>query len=454
MHGTGPPTVRSDLDVAALVLRPEPPPGGGSPPGGDGPHRVNRQVYVSPAVFEAEMDAIFAHTWVYVGHESEVPVPGAFTSTTIGRQPVILTRTDEGEVAVLLNRCTHRAATVCQERRGQNRFFRCPYHGWSFRPDGTLVNFTFAEGYDDPELSIDDFTLARPPRVDSYRGFVFASLAPDGPTLVEHLGNAAPYIDLLVDLSPTGRLSLGAPGESRYSYPGNWKIQSENGVDGYHANFVHLAFLEGAAPDNKALRMFTGGSPCRSVDLGNGHGLLDQRAVLSDSFERRSAATPQGRSHRAALQDSLGPNRAREVIRTSGGLGFNLLVFPNLLFIQYHARVVQPRSVDRTDVVLFPILFDAAGGDEAAQELCAHLNGERLRGHESFYGPAGGGVPGDLEMFRRVQEGLAVESVEWLSFERGRRRETLGPNGTRIGQVTDEGPQRSFYRRWLAELSR
>jgi hypothetical protein len=320
------------------------------------------------------------------------------------------------------------------------------------------VNFTFAEGYDDPSLSLDDFTLARAPRVDSYRGFVFASMAPDGPGLVQHLGNAATYIDLLVDLSPSGRLLLGAPGESRYSYPGNWKIQSENGVDGYHANFVHQAFLEGAAPDHKALKMFAGGSPCQSADLGNGHGLLDQRAVLSDSFERRSAATPQGRAHRAMLDDRLGPERAREVIRTSGGLGFNLLVYPNLLFIQYHLRIVQPIAVDRTDVVLYPILFDGCAdgvdADEGLARLCAGLNADRLRGHESFYGPAGGGVPGDLEMFRRVQEGLAVESVEWLSFERGRNRETPGPDGIMIGHVTDEGPQRSFYRRWLEEVSR
>jgi len=441
MHGS---TGAAALDVGPLVLCPDADP--------DTPHRVHRSIYTDPAVFAAEIERVFGRTWVYVGHESEIPEPGSFTSTLIGRTPVILTRTDEGEVAVLLNRCTHRAATVCQERRGRNRFFRCPYHGWSFRPDGTLVGFTYADGYDDPDVSPDDFSLGRPPRVASYQGFVFASLAPDGPSLVEHLGNAAAYLDLLVDLSPSGRVVLGAPGESRYSYPGNWKIQSENGVDGYHANFVHLAFLEGAAPDNKALRMFAGNSPCRSADLGNGHALLDQRPVMADPFERRAAATPQGRAHRAALEDRLGPDRARDVIRTSGGLGFNLLVYPNLLFIQYHARVVQPVAVDRTEVVLFPILFDGDGTPEG-DELARTLNAERLRGHEGFYGPAGGGVPGDLEMFRRVQEGLAVEQVAWLSFERGRTRETREADGSRVGHMTDEGPQRSFYRRWLAEMA-
>lgn len=390
MTASAPLGVRAELDVRQLVR---------SSPGSDPsiPHRVHRDLYTSPAVFEAEIDRIFGHTWVYVGHESEIPQPGSFTTTTIGRQPVILTRSEAGDVVVLLNRCTHRAATICQERRGQTRFFRCPYHGWSFRPDGTLVNFTFGDGYDDPDISPDDFTLGHAARVDSYRGFVFASLSPVGPTLREHLGNAAEYIDLFTDLSPTGRVQIGEPGENHYAYPGNWKIQCENGVDGYHANFVHLAFLEGAAPDGKALRAFAGASPCRATDLGNGHALLDLRPVLADVFERQSEASPQGRAHRDALVDRLGEQRALEVIRTNGSQGFNLLIFPNLLMIQYHLRVVHPRAVDRTDVVLYPVLFD--GGP-------AELNSKRLRAHEAFYGPAGGGVPGDLAGLSGLSRGV------------------------------------------------
>jgi phenylpropionate dioxygenase-like ring-hydroxylating dioxygenase large terminal subunit len=405
---------------------------------------VHRDIYVDPAVFEAELRRIFGRVWVYVGHESEVPRAGDFKTSWIGRQPVIVSRDQHGRLHVLYNRCTHRAATVCQERGGHTNAFRCDYHGWTFRLDGTLIGATFSSGYAEEDFRPEDYPLGRAPRVDSYRGFIFASASPTGPTLAEHLGNAAGYLDLFTDLSPTGEISVGAPGTHHYGYAGNWKLQSENGVDGYHPNFVHQAFLEGAPGNGAALQMFSNNAVCRAADLGNGHALLDIRPQMGDVHERIIGRTPEGRELVERLTDRLGPERAREVVRTNGAQGFNLLVFPNLLIIQVQIRVVHPRRVDHTEVDLYPVLLE--GAPDA-------INAQRLRLHEGFYGPAGGGAPGDLEMFRRVQEGLQVESVEWLPLLRGLRRTELGPNGELIGHVTDEHPQRAFYRRWLEEMA-
>ena len=405
---------------------------------------VHREAYVDPAVFEAEQRNIFGRTWIYVGHESEVREPGAFKTSWIGRQPVILTRDQDNEVHVLFNRCSHRAATVCQDRCGISNHLRCGYHGWTFRMDGSLIGATFADGYDEEDFDPNDFALGRPARVDSYRGFVFASLASEGPSLTEHLGNATTYIDLFCDLAPTGRIEVGSPGRHQYGYEGNWKLQSENGVDGYHPNFVHQAYLE-LAGRGGAMKLFHGASQATAADLGNGHGLLDSRPNLADVHERAIRATAEGREHLAQLIGRLGEERALEVARTNGGQGFNLLVFPNLLIIQFQIRVVHPRQVDLTEIDVYPTLLE--GATEA-------LNTTRLRSHESFYGPAGGGAPGDLEMFRRVSEGLRVESMEWLPMVRGLRRTEEGANGELVGHITDEHPQRGFYRRWLQEMTR
>src|SRR5262249_19655768 len=99
-------------------------------------HRVRTAVYTDASVFQQEIERIFGRTWIYVAHTSEIPNPHDYKTTTIGRTPVIVVRDDRGRVRVLLNRCRHRAATVCDEPCGTVARFRCPYHGWVYEVDG------------------------------------------------------------------------------------------------------------------------------------------------------------------------------------------------------------------------------------------------------------------------------------------------------------------------------
>ena len=70
---------------------------------------MHGRVYTDPDIFEEELDKIFYRGWVYVGHASEIPQPGDFQVTTIGRHSVIMVRDDDGQVQLLMNRCSHRA---------------------------------------------------------------------------------------------------------------------------------------------------------------------------------------------------------------------------------------------------------------------------------------------------------------------------------------------------------
>src|SRR5262245_18839395 len=137
--------------------------------------RVHGQVYTDPTIFEEEMDKIFSRGWVYVGHASEIPQPGDFRMTTIGRQSVIMVRADDGQVQLLMNRCTHRANAVCQVERGNAKIFRCAYLGWTFRNNGELASVTYADRYD-ASFRKEDYGLCKVPRLGMYRGFVFGSL--------------------------------------------------------------------------------------------------------------------------------------------------------------------------------------------------------------------------------------------------------------------------------------
>jgi phenylpropionate dioxygenase-like ring-hydroxylating dioxygenase large terminal subunit len=102
------------------------------------PDRVHRALYADPAIYDLEMERIFGRAWLVLGHDSQVPKPGDYFTTRMGREPVIVVRKDDREIAVLINRCAHRGAMVCAEARGNTERFVCPYHGWSYDRAGEL----------------------------------------------------------------------------------------------------------------------------------------------------------------------------------------------------------------------------------------------------------------------------------------------------------------------------
>src|SRR5262249_19513183 len=157
---------------------------------------------------------------------------------------VIVARDSAGSINVFVNRCRHRGAVLCREARGNARHFNCPYHGWVYTNDGKLTAVThrdevggYSKDFDQPE------GLFKLPKVDVYRGFVFASFNPDVQPLLQHLGYARVLLDRRLNLSPVGEIVLRSdPFVGRYK--GNWKFQAENIVDDYHFLFVHNAFVE------------------------------------------------------------------------------------------------------------------------------------------------------------------------------------------------------------------
>src|SRR5229473_3902378 len=161
------------------------------------PDRIHRDIYIDPALFELELDRIFGRGWIWVGHESQVKKPGDYIATTIGKQPVVMSRHTDGRVHVLFNRCGHRGAKVVGDREGSVKFFRCCYHGWTYRTDGSLLAVPLRSGYEGTDVDVKDprYSMMKVPRVESYRGFIFASLAESGPGLADYLGDARSSID-------------------------------------------------------------------------------------------------------------------------------------------------------------------------------------------------------------------------------------------------------------------
>ena len=143
--------------------------------------RVDRRVYSDPGIFEIELERIFNKAWIYVGHESQIPEVGDYITTRIGRRPMVMARHEDGKIYVIHNQCAHRGAMVVNLDNGNAEEFVCCYHGWTYRTNGTLARVPLENGY--PEHFNKDAVgtgMVQAKRVDSYRGFVFASLAPSG----------------------------------------------------------------------------------------------------------------------------------------------------------------------------------------------------------------------------------------------------------------------------------
>lgn len=407
---------------------------------------VHRNAYVDPAVFALEMERIFGTAWVYVGHDSELPQPGDFKTTMIGRNPVIVSRTVNGGVVVFYNRCAHRALTVCEAGSGNASFFRCPYHGWTYDSAGNLTGAPFPSAYD-ASFNKAAFGLQRVAKVDSYRGFIFACLDPDGCSLRDWLGATTEYLDAFTDASPNGRISARA-GVHRYHFNGNWKLAIEGSVDGYHPYVLHKSFFDWQSErSGKRSDMYSReGTTSYVAALGNGHALGDSRKEFlgSNVFYERTRMSPGGPELIAELERSYGADGTKQLLSEAGGMGFNLMVFPNLILIQAQIRVIFPVAVDLTKVEVRPTTLDG---------LPPKVNQMRLRAHEIFHGPAGFGGPDDLEAFNRTQRGLQAAEMEWMDFARGRNRERV-EDGRVIGQITDETHQRGIYRQWLRMMQR
>src|SRR5271165_154390 len=195
---------------------------------------VHRDVYIDDEVFALEMEHVFANTWVYVGHESQVPNHGDYFATTVGLQPVLTVR-------VLHNRCPHKGTRITAEGCGNTgKFFRCPYHAWSFKTDGSLLAIPLREGYEHAGIEQSHAALGLAPvrHVHNYRGFIFAKLNDVGPGFEEFFGESLTSFDNMADRSPVGKLEV-AGGVLRYMHNCNWKMLVENQTDTCHPMVAH-----------------------------------------------------------------------------------------------------------------------------------------------------------------------------------------------------------------------
>ncbi len=403
--------------------------------------RVHRSVYTDPAIFKREMTNVFGGTWVCVGHESEIPQPNSFVRRRFGGRPVILTRDNKGDIHVLFNRCTHKGATICREDQGSTRVFVCPYHAWSYDLRGHCVAVPLDHAYEVDRSSREN-NLLQIPRIESYRGFVFGTLNADAPELKLHLAGVRGPLDEWLDRYGDGKVEVS--GSQTYRINANWKFVTDNQGDPYHANFSHRSLLSMTAMrygKDRDMSYFSGNPDDTNMFVeafDNGHYYVDQRPEMYAESGWQQQRPQPGREHyEAEIRRHYDDEEAKRLLELATGAGMNLTIFPNLLLIGNQYQLIDPISVDETELTWFAT---------TVSNLPDEINTLRMRTQEDF--PLFGEVD-DVANFEACQSGLAIAEDEWIDCSRHLDSELeIRSEGGIRAPVTSDLPMRTFFHEW------
>ena len=415
------------------------------------PDRVHKRVYTDQTIFDAEMEKIWEKTWVYCGHESQVPAPGDYHAVTIGRQPMIMVRQADRSVQVLYNRCPHRGVQLVGNLRGNTgNAFVCSYHAWSFHLDGNVRAIPLAKGYEGTRMTRDnpDCGMKRAARVDSYRGFVFASLAPEGPSLEEFLGEARIAFDDMCDRSPDGEVEV-VPVCHRVVQHSNWKFFMENQLDSLHPSVTHQSTGISAGKVEKRLKAERGAAPLyyhylstfassfeqwdavQTINFPRGHGILKAYMGLRPR-------DPDTLEHEAQLVKAYGAEKAEEYLSRSI---HHVLVYPYLSVQSplQQLRCLRPIGPDKTLSEIWH--FRLKGAPEAIYR-------RSLWYYNLVNSPATMINADDLENWSKGQWGLASNGGDWVSFHRWFGDDRVENGVTYSNHGTSEAVMRNQFQAW------
>ena len=398
--------------------------------------RLPAFIFSDPEVYQRELEAVFGRCWLCLGHVSEVPDPGDYVTRWMGADPVVVVRSEDGQVRVLLNVCQHRGMRVCRSELGNASHFRCPYHGWTYRNDGRLVGVPFQQQAYGDWLDRDTIQL-KAARVAEYGGLVFATWDTSAPALDDYLGDARWYMDFY--LRRAEMEVFGPP--HRWEMPCNWKIPAENfASDAYHTGHLHASiFRLGLVPSQKFAE------DGFHVHAGNGHGvglgLPSERSIFDPTVE------PTFRQH-------LHPEQY-QVLRQIKNM--HCTIFPNLSFLISSAtldghlvshtnmKLWVPKGPGRIEVLSWGLVERGASPEWK----------ERSRQHYVLtFGPSGIFDQDDSETWMDISRNCAAPAARDLSFHylqgfgRTRAADFPGP-GEAYQSKFNENNARAFYARWL-----
>lgn len=420
---------------------------------------VNRAIFHDQGVYDRELEDIFGKSWLFVGHESQIPNKDDYFLSRFGREEVIVMRDNAGEVNVVLNVCTHRGMPVCRYDKGNAKRFTCAYHGWTFSTSGDLTGVPRnTEGYEG-KLDRSKWGLMKA-RVRCYYGSIWATFCDSAPSLEEFLGGMAFWWREFM-MGPDGEddgLEV-VDGILKSEIPSNWKFASENASGDLYHEISHNSVQRISLSQTGLRTRHTWDADkakFRNLNItfpAGGH------AVRANLYENSGRDYVSQWSHDAevdeyfrnahyARQKRLGD---RERLLNRGGV-----VFPNAVYNSANRTSVTlwvPLSPTRTEVwkwIFVP--------KNAPQSVKNAMRSYLLR----YTGPAGMVEQDDFENWAAAQIGAESRLAKSLPMNLQLRlgdhakwawpEQWIGSDAYVDDGVSEHG-QRMFYRRWLEMMT-
>src|SRR5699024_9112630 len=217
------------------------------------------------SIYKLEKEKIFLKKWLFLGHESEVANEGDFITRDLAGFSVIITRGKDEELRAFYNKCTHRGMKLCRADKGNQQRFQCPYHGFTFKNDGTCIGVPLQKDIYGGQLDLKELSLHRV-TIDIYKGLVFGTWNDNPEPVEDFLGDYKWYLDIA--LGRTKMKVVGPP--QKYIINANWKVGADNFVgDSYHTMVTHGSIAKlGMVPSSKYSKKGY------QIYTKNGHGCL------------------------------------------------------------------------------------------------------------------------------------------------------------------------------------
>jgi len=394
--------------------------------------KVSRQAFVDPAILEAERAQIFDRSWLYLGHSAELPKPGSFVTRQVGGRNILFARDAKGELRAMLNTCPHRGAQVCRERSGTAKSFQCFYHGWVFGLDGGLRSQPGEASYAEDFKERGTSNMQQVPRFETYHDFNFVCFDPNVQSLSDYLGPAKEYLDVICDQAESGMTIVG--GTQEYSMRANWKLLTENSIDGYHAATTHATYFDYLKATNGGLAPVPLKGSAR--DLGNGHAVLEYKAPWGRPVAQWIPAWGEdGKQEIDRLYQSLVKRFGEERAERIALYNRNLFIFPNLVVNDIMAVTI------RTYYPTAPDFMNISAWALAPKDETEWARKYRLYNFLEFLGPGGFATPDDVEALEQCQRGFRNSAeAQWNDISKGM--------GKPVPDYDDELQMRAFWSNW------